>query len=363
MPPLLAGGFSDHPEAQALTCVSALFYAGVSRTRFADASFLRSARFPPLSPQPVAALFGGSVGTYPAVRLPGAVHHRRASFGRLWDLPVPVMACPNVCTGSLIARIRVHLAMATHAVWPIAYSDSAGTRTEGFRSSIPGPPLPSRCFGVALTNNATTWGQYGLLALYSMTLSFTAPCRFNRRTGTPRMRLRPPRWHSAERTDRQQGVDRRRARISYRRNVRSTHQQWRRTDAASRPTGESFEPPDPMVDRKGCGRWVNGRETAMQFIEQVVERPLPDGRGGTMIEQEIQQSVVSGRLETVSTGRTDIAVSEEGVMYRTARWNASSRPSTKNAFGFPDRIRRGSGSAPCGSSTCGRDRDRPNWLS
>jgi hypothetical protein len=41
-----------------------------------------------------------------------------------------------------------------------------------------------------------------------------------------------------------------------------------------------------------------------QVIEQVVERSRPDGRGGILIEQDIQRSVVDGRLETVLTGST-----------------------------------------------------------
>ena len=52
-------------------------------------------------------------------------------------------------------------------------------------------------------------------------------------------------------------------------------------------------------------RTVSARQgDRLQVIEQVVERVRPDGRGGTVIEQEIQQSVVTGRLETVLTGST-----------------------------------------------------------
>jgi hypothetical protein len=41
----------------------------------------------------------------------------------------------------------------------------------------------------------------------------------------------------------------------------------------------------------------------MQVIERVVERSRPDGRGGLVIEQEVQRSIVHGRVETVATGR------------------------------------------------------------
>jgi len=42
----------------------------------------------------------------------------------------------------------------------------------------------------------------------------------------------------------------------------------------------------------------------LQVIEQAVERARPDGRGGTAIDEEIQRSIVNGRLETVFTGST-----------------------------------------------------------
>jgi hypothetical protein len=41
----------------------------------------------------------------------------------------------------------------------------------------------------------------------------------------------------------------------------------------------------------------------LQVIERVVERSRPDGRGGLVIEQDVQRSIVDGRLETVGTGR------------------------------------------------------------
>jgi hypothetical protein len=39
----------------------------------------------------------------------------------------------------------------------------------------------------------------------------------------------------------------------------------------------------------------------LQVTERVVERSRPDGRGGLVIEQEVQRSIVNGRLETVAT--------------------------------------------------------------
>ena len=45
----------------------------------------------------------------------------------------------------------------------------------------------------------------------------------------------------------------------------------------------------------------NGR---MVVVERVVERVRPDGRGGTVVEQETQQLDVNGRLQTASVNRT-----------------------------------------------------------
>ena len=44
-----------------------------------------------------------------------------------------------------------------------------------------------------------------------------------------------------------------------------------------------------------------------QVVEHVVERSRPDGRGGMLIEQDIQRPVVDGRLETVLTGTTRLS--------------------------------------------------------
>ena len=41
----------------------------------------------------------------------------------------------------------------------------------------------------------------------------------------------------------------------------------------------------------------------LEVIERVIERSRPDGRGGLVIDREIQQAIVLGRLETVATGR------------------------------------------------------------
>jgi hypothetical protein len=41
----------------------------------------------------------------------------------------------------------------------------------------------------------------------------------------------------------------------------------------------------------------------LQVIESAIERSRPDGRGGLVIEQEVQRSVVEGRFHTVATGR------------------------------------------------------------
>jgi hypothetical protein len=40
-----------------------------------------------------------------------------------------------------------------------------------------------------------------------------------------------------------------------------------------------------------------------EVIERVIERARPDGRGGQVIEQELQRSIGDGRLQTMSTGR------------------------------------------------------------
>ena len=40
----------------------------------------------------------------------------------------------------------------------------------------------------------------------------------------------------------------------------------------------------------------------LQITERAVERSRPDGPGGRVIEQEVQRSIVYGRLETVATG-------------------------------------------------------------
>ena len=42
----------------------------------------------------------------------------------------------------------------------------------------------------------------------------------------------------------------------------------------------------------------------LQVIERAIERSRPDGRGGLVIEQEVQRSIVEGRFHTVATGRT-----------------------------------------------------------
>lgn len=41
----------------------------------------------------------------------------------------------------------------------------------------------------------------------------------------------------------------------------------------------------------------------LQVIESAVERARPDGRGGLVVEQEVQRSVVDGRFHIVATGR------------------------------------------------------------
>jgi hypothetical protein len=42
----------------------------------------------------------------------------------------------------------------------------------------------------------------------------------------------------------------------------------------------------------------------LQVTERVIERSRPDGRGGFVIDQNVQRSiVVDGRLETAATGR------------------------------------------------------------
>jgi hypothetical protein len=41
----------------------------------------------------------------------------------------------------------------------------------------------------------------------------------------------------------------------------------------------------------------------LQVTENAVERSRPDGRGGLVIEQEVQRAVVDGRFHTVATGR------------------------------------------------------------
>ena len=41
----------------------------------------------------------------------------------------------------------------------------------------------------------------------------------------------------------------------------------------------------------------------LEVIERVIERARPDGRGGQVIEQELQRSIGDGRLQTMSTGR------------------------------------------------------------
>lgn len=40
----------------------------------------------------------------------------------------------------------------------------------------------------------------------------------------------------------------------------------------------------------------------LEVIERVIERSRPDGRGGVVIEQELQRSIGDGRLQTMSTG-------------------------------------------------------------
>jgi hypothetical protein len=41
----------------------------------------------------------------------------------------------------------------------------------------------------------------------------------------------------------------------------------------------------------------------LQVLERVIERSRPDGRGGFVIEQEVQRAIVNDRVETVATGR------------------------------------------------------------
>ena len=41
----------------------------------------------------------------------------------------------------------------------------------------------------------------------------------------------------------------------------------------------------------------------LEVIERVIERARPDGRGGQVIEQELQRSIGDARLQTMSTGR------------------------------------------------------------
>jgi hypothetical protein len=41
----------------------------------------------------------------------------------------------------------------------------------------------------------------------------------------------------------------------------------------------------------------------LEVIERVIERSRPDGRGGLVIERELQRSIGEGRLQTMSTGR------------------------------------------------------------
>lgn len=41
----------------------------------------------------------------------------------------------------------------------------------------------------------------------------------------------------------------------------------------------------------------------VQVIERTIERARPDGRGGLVIDEEVQRSIVNGSLQTVSTGR------------------------------------------------------------
>jgi hypothetical protein len=41
----------------------------------------------------------------------------------------------------------------------------------------------------------------------------------------------------------------------------------------------------------------------LQVIESAVERARSDGRGGLVVEQEVQRSVVDGRFHIVATGR------------------------------------------------------------
>jgi hypothetical protein len=47
------------------------------------------------------------------------------------------------------------------------------------------------------------------------------------------------------------------------------------------------------------------RDGRLQVVERVVERARPDGRGGTVIEEETERLDVNGRLQTVRVSRTN----------------------------------------------------------
>ena len=56
--------------------------------------------------------------------------------------------------------------------------------------------------------------------------------------------------------------------------------------------------------RQDTARTVSDRVgDRMQVIERAIERSRPDGRGGLVIEEEVQRSIVEGRFHTVAAGR------------------------------------------------------------
>jgi len=172
----------------------------VSGTRFAGAGSLWPDLFPPSPPPPMAWHCSEtsqvlqvcptsqvrSSSAY-VLRLPDA-SQGNFSLGRTWDLPVSRARCFRTCTGSLTARD-------SSTPRDIGAPDGAfrfllQRRRPGvidLRGSMPGPHIPlSTLRHRPRERLRMTRGRCGSLIHSRMTLSFTTPRRFSRRTGEQR---------------------------------------------------------------------------------------------------------------------------------------------------------------------------------